>query len=64
MISACSTACTFDEPEDGADMARREMRRSLPRRSGSISGRLRPKNGQAPWLAGSSWTQAMSVAFG
>ncbi len=28
MISCCSTACTFDDPDDGADIARREMRRS------------------------------------
>ena len=26
MISCCSTACTFDEPDDGADIARREIR--------------------------------------
>jgi len=26
MISCCSTACTFDEPDDVAAMARREMR--------------------------------------
>jgi len=28
MISCCSTACTFDDPDDGADIARREIRRS------------------------------------
>ncbi len=26
MISCCSTACTFEDPEDGADIARREIR--------------------------------------
>ena len=25
MISCCSTACTFDDPDDGADIARREI---------------------------------------
>ena len=28
MISCCSTACTFDEPDDGADIARRDIRLS------------------------------------
>src|SRR5271166_2674804 len=64
MISCCSTACTFDEPDDGADMARREMRLipvSLP---GNSSGSSKPNRGHAPWLAGSSCTQKYSLTFG
>ena len=48
MISCCSTACTFDEPDEGADMARREMRLMPVSFSGSNSGNSRPNVGQAP----------------
>ena len=64
MICCCSTACTFVDPDDGADIARREMRLRPLRWSGSSSGSVRPKVGHAPWLAGSSCTQKNSVAFG
>ena len=64
MISCCSTACTFDEPDDGADIARREIRFSPVNFSGSISGIVRPKLGQAPWLAGYSCTQKNCSALG
>ena len=64
MISCCSTACTFDEPDDGADIARREIRLSPVNLSGSSSGSVSPKVGQAPWLAGSSCTQKNCSAFG
>lgn len=52
MISFCSTAWTLLEPDDGADIARREARRRPLRRSGSTSGSHRPRNGHGPWLAG------------
>ena len=54
MISCCSTACTFDEPDDGADIARREIRLRPVNFSGSTSGIVRPNVGHAPWFAGSS----------
>jgi hypothetical protein len=38
----------------GADIARREIRLIPVSLSGSSSGRVSPKVGQAPWLAGSS----------
>lgn len=47
-ISCCSTAWTLLEPEDGADIGRREMRRSPDRTSGSMSGSHNPRNGHAP----------------
>ena len=64
MISCCSTACTFDEPDDGADMARREMRLMPVSLPGNSSGSSRPNRGHAPWLAGSSCTQKYSLTFG
>ena len=64
MISCCSTACTFDEPDDGADMARREMRLIPVSFSGSTSGSVSPIVGQAPWFAGSTRTQKYSWAYG
>ena len=64
MISCCSTACTFEEPDDGADIARREMRLMPASLSGNTSGSANPSVGQAPWLAGSSWTQKYSPALG
>ena len=54
MISCCSTACTFDEPDDGADIARREMRLMPESFSGNASGSANPSVGHAPWFAGSS----------
>lgn len=47
-ISCCSTACTFDEPDDGADIARRETRLMPVSKSGSTSGRVKPNDGHAP----------------
>ena len=64
MISCCSTACTFDDPDDGADIARREMRLIPVNLSGSSSGSSRPNRGHAPWLAGSSCTQKYCSTFG
>ncbi len=63
MISCCSTACTFDDPDDGADMARREIRLMPLSLSGNTSGSVSPNDGHAPWLAGSSWTQKYCLAF-
>jgi len=42
MSSRCSTSCTLADPAEGAAMARREIRRSAPSRSGINSGRLSP----------------------
>ncbi|EHB49890.1 hypothetical protein MycrhDRAFT_5277 [Mycolicibacterium rhodesiae JS60] len=53
-ISCCSTACTFELPDDGADIARREIRLIPVSFSGNNSGSVRPNVGHAPWLAGSS----------
>ena len=63
MISCCSTACTFDDPDDGADIARREIR-LIPANLGHISGSSSPNLGHGPWLAGSSCTQKYCSAFG
>src|SRR5262245_65747843 len=64
MISCCSTACTFDEPDDGADIARREIRLIPDNLSEHTSGSVSPNVGQAPWLAGSSCTQKYCSTFG
>ena len=48
MISCCSTACTFDEPDDGADIARREIRLMPVSSSEHTSGRVSPNVGHAP----------------
>ena len=60
---ACSTSCTRADPADGAAIARREIR-LMPVSLGIISGSASARNVQAPWLAGSSWTQRKSVTSG
>ena len=55
---------TFDDPDDGADIARREMRVMPVSLSGSTSGSVSPIVGHAPWLAGSSCTQKNCFALG
>ena len=61
MSSAWVAACWAAEPVAGAELAGRDSTPTWrPRCSGSLSAMV----GQAPWLAGSSWTQVTDSAPG
>src|SRR5579875_123271 len=59
--AACSAACAFAEPDAGAELSGRATTSS--RRPSSVI-RCVARYGQAPMLAGSSWTQVTVTAFG
>ena len=61
--AACSTSWTRADPAEGAAIARRDMP-VIPVSRGSNCGSATARNVQAPWLAGSSWTQRKSVTSG
>src|SRR5580700_5852241 len=59
--AVCDAACRAAEPSAGAELGGSDTTStSRPRCSGSLSARV----GQAPMLAGSSWTQVTDSAAG